>query len=417
MQAWFPKKRVIVASDDRYTVFSIYRFHDRKLREIQLEKDMVPIYQRNLEKLKQHLKDVEAQIAAPHNFQAVDNKGDAVVPDPKKRRRKKRKVVSELISNLYTQKFQVTEQIAALQKKIAHIESGVTEHDYSVDSCKLLQQYFTTRSSQNEFDRSLEKGTLDAGIVTQAESIKQAFQEKLANLTTEFVVKFFPNETGDTQPRSHSQHHAAVEPGVAADKVDESLLTCYNWSYDQIRNLVRPVRHYNYKRLNHFREYLRQMQGESKVYVPPECMENIKREIMKRYVDPSAVKYELVKQILKKMDGYTKFYEHSKYITRLLNKNYRAPNISAEDECILCQRFAETERPFEMHKNAIVNRKNFLSYPYCGYKLSELAGFDQYLPHFKLLKSTTLLILQDKIWELVCNELNWQAIRTVGRIC
>lgn len=50
------------------------------------------------------------------------------------------------------------------------------------------------------------------------------------------------------------------------------------------------------------------------------------------------------------------------------------------------------------------------------YKLCELLGWDEYLPAFALLKSDDLLILQDNYFKLICKELNWQFVPTVGRI-
>ena len=73
--------------------------------------------------------------------------------------------------------------------------------------------------------------------------------------------------------------------------------------------------------------------------------------------------------------------------------------------------FHAIQAPFEKHKPE--NRKNFLSYSFCLYKLCELLGHDEYLPCFPLLKSKEKLYVQDQIWFKICDELRWQAIKTV----
>lgn len=407
MNNWFKKKKIHV-TDDRYAVFSIYRYHNRRLEEIRKNIERIPIFQKQLDGLEEKLVELENDIMKDREKRSIP-----IVSETKKLR-KKRRIVSNETSILFDRKYQLQTDITTLKKKIEYIESGREESEYNIESYKLLTVYYATRASMNEFERALSRNELDERIKPFAPDHRIAYQEKLADLTSKFLQKFFPEEYTEIVPDVKGK--LKVVP-----KVDESLLSCYNWSYDQIRNLVRPIRHYNYKRINHFKEYLREQQGESKIFIPPQCLEDIIKEICKYTKEPNNASYALVKKVLKRLSSadssYVKFYEHSKYITRLINKNYRPLSIEPEHECHLCQRFAETEAPFERHKKAVVkDRKNFMSYPFTAYKLAELAGYDQYLPSFKLLKSVTLLILQDKWWELICADLDWEPIRTVGRL-
>ena len=73
--------------------------------------------------------------------------------------------------------------------------------------------------------------------------------------------------------------------------------------------------------------------------------------------------------------------------------------------------FHKIQAPFEKVKPA--HRKNFLSYSFTLYKFCELLGEDEYLPCFPLLKSKEKLYIQDRIWEAICHELQWQFIRSV----
>ena len=372
---FFPKRKVFVA-DDRYTAFSIYRYHDRMVRKLQHDYEHVGELQRVAEMKEQELRNIDF--------------GQPVTDS----------------NNPYDLKYALENDIKTLRRRIQRIVNKEAEHEYYSNSCKFLTEYCTTRASLNEFERGLANHTLQAEIVKQSTHMRNAYETRLATITREYLLMFFPDEVKESAS-------SVVRP---SEGVDEGALTCFGWSYDQIRYCVSPERHYNYKRINHFREYLKQQQGESRIYIAPELLDDIRAEIRKRYVDPERVSHVLVKKVLKRDPAFAKYHEHSMFITRLLNKNYRPMAIEAEHECKLCQRFAETEAPFEKHKHDIVaTRKNFMSYPFVAYKLCELEGYDQYLPSFKLLKSVHLLILQDEWWSLICKELNWQVIRTVGR--
>jgi hypothetical protein len=73
--------------------------------------------------------------------------------------------------------------------------------------------------------------------------------------------------------------------------------------------------------------------------------------------------------------------------------------------------FRDIQEPFMRH--CPPNRKNFLSYSYVLHKFCQLLELDEYLPYFKLLKSTEKLRDQDRIWMKVCEELKFQFIPSI----
>jgi hypothetical protein len=76
--------------------------------------------------------------------------------------------------------------------------------------------------------------------------------------------------------------------------------------------------------------------------------------------------------------------------------------------------FKEIQEPFQkVRPNVQKKRKNFLSYAYVLHKFVELLGLDELKETFPLLKSREKLHQQDKIWEGICKELNWQFIESV----
>jgi len=166
---------------------------------------------------------------------------------------------------------------------------------------------------------------------------------------------------------------------------------------------------YSYKRENHFNEWISQFQAKESTSVPDVVVDQLRSEFKKQKIkDLSEITHEKVKNLLKKLN-YAKYYEHVPYISTILN-GIQPPTMPQALEDKLRLMFHKIQAPFEKHKPA--NRKNFLSYSFCLYKLCELLGEDEFLPCFPLLKSREKLYIQDQIWEKICNELHWEFIRT-----
>jgi hypothetical protein len=165
---------------------------------------------------------------------------------------------------------------------------------------------------------------------------------------------------------------------------------------------------YAYKRINHFKEILAQFQGKETTQIPIEVIENIKQQIKKERIDLISITNHKTKEILKKL-GYNKYYEHIPFIKDKLG--IRPPIMSQELEETLCNLFIELQSPYS--KFCPDDRVNFLNYYYTAYKLCELLGEDNYLPHFPMLKDREKRIEQDCIWKKICEELNWEFISTI----
>ena len=199
---------------------------------------------------------------------------------------------------------------------------------------------------------------------------------------------------------------------------EDGLLVCNN-CYRNIPYLIenekpsykeppKEVCFYAYKRINHFKEILAQFQGKETTQIPPQVIENIKYQIKKERILLSQVTNEKTKEILKKL-GYNKYYEHIPFIKNKLG--IPPPVMTQELEEILCNLFIELQYPYS--KFCPNYRVNFLNYYYTAYKLCELLGKPQYLPHFPMLKDIEKRIEQDSIWKQICQELNWEFIPTI----
>jgi hypothetical protein len=166
---------------------------------------------------------------------------------------------------------------------------------------------------------------------------------------------------------------------------------------------------YSYKRENHFNEWISQFQAKESTSVPEVVVDQLRSEFKKQKIkDLTEITHEKVKTLLKKL-GWAKYYEHVPYISTILN-GVQPPTMPQALEDKLRLMFHKIQAPFEKHKP--VNRKNFLSYSFCLYKMCELLGEDAFLPCFPLLKSKEKLYVQDQIWKKICEELQWEFIKT-----
>ena len=201
--------------------------------------------------------------------------------------------------------------------------------------------------------------------------------------------------------------------------VNEALFTCPKCGFQEFvlvdsdkpsyKDPPREVSYYAYKRINHFNEWLAQIQAKESTDIPPEVFESILAELKKeRITDIGNIKTSKIREILKKLK-YNKYYEHAAHIMNRINgKN--APVITRETEEKLRHMFIEIQPSFQKHCPA--GRSNFLSYSYVLYKFCELLELDEYLPNFPVLKNRDKLFCQDKIWQLICQDLRWQFIRS-----
>ena len=169
----------------------------------------------------------------------------------------------------------------------------------------------------------------------------------------------------------------------------------------------KEVAYFAYKRINHFNEWLNQVQGKETTDIPDEVYDSILFEIKKQKLTNMAKLTCLkVRNILKKL-RINKYYEHIPHIINRLN-GMPSPHLAPELEDRLRHMFCQIQVPFLKHSP--MTRQNFLSYSFCLNKMMQLLEKDQYLDSFPLLKSREKLHQQDIIWKKICNELGWDFI-------
>lgn len=162
--------------------------------------------------------------------------------------------------------------------------------------------------------------------------------------------------------------------------------------------------------INHFNEWISQIQGKETTDIPDEVYDKILLEIKKQKISNMAdLTCSKIKEILKGL-RFNKYYEHIPHIINKLN-GLPTPHFDPELEDKLRSMFKQIQPLFLKYAPAL--RKNFLSYSFVLHKFVQLHGKDEYLQYFPLLKSRDKLSAQDQIWRKICEELNWEFIRSI----
>lgn len=166
---------------------------------------------------------------------------------------------------------------------------------------------------------------------------------------------------------------------------------------------------FSYKRLNHFNEWLQQVQAKESTEISQQVLDQVMDELHNQRVKLKDITNVKIREVLKTLK-LRKTYEHVAQIKMRIT-GQAPPRMTADMEelCRLC--FIAVQPAFEKH--CPPDRKNFLSYSYCLYKFFQILGYDDFLDSFTLLKGRDKLTKQDEIFKKICVELDWQFLPSV----
>jgi hypothetical protein len=344
-----------------------------------------------------------------------------------------RKKLTETASDMEI--WRIERQIENLEKKIKSIETDTDISDYFLRSGNILFNYY-------DMQDKIHQGNAPVSISTKAKpgSILAILEEVATKDTTNTVVvppitalkgrnellnQYLMNEDPTMAKTDTLEGDDLWTECVACGDemimcMNEANLTCPSCGYQELilidsdkpsyKDPPREVSYYAYKKINHFNEWLAQFQAKESTEIPQEIYDAILLQLKKeRITDMSTLKPAKMREILRGMNR-SKYYEHIPHIINRLN-GQNAPFMSRENEEKLRHMFREIQPAFK--KYCPKGRKNFLSYSYVLYKFCELLEMDEFLHCFARLKNRDKLYVQDKTWELICQSMGWQYIRTV----
>jgi hypothetical protein len=324
-----------------------------------------------------------------------------------------------------------------LEKKIKSLETDADLMDYYLRTGDILYNYYDIQDQIQQGTKSFNTTKAKPGSILAI--LEEVAQEEGQTTKNEKVI---PMAQKGLQRNQLLNNYLQIEdPTMARNTVEEyddpwttcevcgnemimclneANLTCSKCGYQDFilvdsdkpsyKDPPREVCYYAYKKINHFNEWLAQFQAKESTEIPNEVYDEILIQLKKeRITSMTSLKPTKLREILRKMKC-SKYYEHIPHIINRLN-GQNAPFMSRDDEEKLRHMFREIQPSFKKH--CPKGRRNFLSYGYVLYKFCELLEMDEYLACFPLLKNRDKLYLQDKVWEKICIDQNWQYIRTV----
>jgi hypothetical protein len=315
---------------------------------------------------------------------------------------------------------EIKDRINALKKII--YETKLEKKNYFLDNSKYIFEYFENKKNISDFKPTIE--TQKSTLINRFFNIKEEDNslKLIEKKNNNIVLKYLTNVSDEFLDINNYVYQVDIckicYKGELIPVEEDGILVC-NMCSRSIPYLIenekpsykeppKEICFYAYKRINHFKEILAQVQGKETTQIPKHVIENIKQQIKKERISIAEIDYFKTKDILRKL-GYNKYYEHIPYINDKLG--IPPPIMKPELEETLCNLFIEIQTPYA--KFCPDHRVNFLNYYYTAYKLCELLGENQYLEHFPMLKDHEKRMEQDIIWKKICIELDWEFIPTI----
>ena len=326
------------------------------------------------------------------------------------------------------------DKIISLQNEIHDIENNRSELNYYINTSDILYNYYdlvenNSDNNMNIVSNSNKKTILDYFAMdtksnNEPENIEVKDKEEVeynrASLLDEYLsytdINYINNNIDNTLAYKCS-HCGSLDKTIL---YNDSIIYCNGCH--SIEHLLtdnekpsykdppKEISYFSYKRINHYQEWLNQIQGKETTDIPENVFDEIMLELKKqRITNIKDIKKTKIKEILKKLK-INKYYEHIPYILNRIT-GIPNPNLSQDLEDKLKNMFREIQVPFLKHSP--LQRKNFLSYSYVLHKFIQLLGKDEYLEYFPLLKSRDKLHQQEQIWKNICDELGWKFIRSM----
>jgi hypothetical protein len=333
--------------------------------------------------------------------------------------------------------------IKDLEEKINNISSNKEELEYFVNTSDILYNYYdllenntdeggipifnnNNNNNNTNINNSNDPNTTIAHYFTQG---NKDDLEKICNKNTktsryhlldDYLSYTDKNYINNNLLQENASVCSYCKGNVKDILINEGIICCRNcYTIEHIitdnenpsyKDPPKEISYFSYKRINHFSEWLNQIQGKETTDIPDEVFNKIMLELNKQRIYNLATITPLkIREILKK-HRINKYYEHIPYI---LNKitNIPNPHLNPELEEKLKNMFKEIQVPFL--KYSPNNRKNFLSYSYVLHKFIQILDQLEFLKYFPLLKSRDKLHQQEQIWKKICEDIGWKFIRSI----
>jgi len=311
-------------------------------------------------------------------------------------------------------------KVVYYQTKIKNYEenSEDNEDNYYLDNGILLNQYY------NNIYHISDNKTNDNTILNWFSNDENEGDEE--EVSDDIIVKYLSKVNDEYLNININDHTENInlckvcKEYTMIFKLNDSEMYCSKCGYTEdilihtekssFKDIPKEISYFAYKRINHFNEWIAQIQAKETTAISPEVYKKVIFEINKNpSINIKNITHKQVRLILKQINC-NKYYEHIPHIINIISGN-KTPIIFGEYEDQLRNMFKEIQIPFMA--NCPNERKNFLSYSYVLHKFCQLLDLDHLLNYFPLLKSREKLKQQDIIWQKICKCLKWQYIPSI----
>jgi hypothetical protein len=325
-------------------------------------------------------------------------------------KQKKNELLVDLDSN--------AKMVSKLDQKISQLEnSNSEENKYFVDVLRIYTFYTDKiKSGEDQKMRSKQTKMSKYGVVKYIDSDSSMNKDILNEL-----LRKHGNDTKDSRAilvkddyHTQCKHCNQIRTIVNSDgkaictncAVEEKIIVDNGRpTFKESKENKETNCQFKYKKINHFNEWMNQLQGKESTYIPEYVYTRLKDQIAKDSItDYKTLTNPQVRGYLKKLK-LSKYYEHIPYILNHIG-GPPPPVLSTQTEERLRNMFRDILEPF--NKYCPDDRSNFLNYSYVFHKFFELLEMDDMLEYCPLLKSRAKLEQMDQIFEKICADLRWK---------
>lgn len=320
------------------------------------------------------------------------------------------------------EKAELQQEVRDLEQEVAVRESLTRPREFEMKVAPYLQAY-SQRVEFEDTSNAPRNITAPGGVHKRKETIDSYVQQHDATVSRQTaVLNEFLFDTTNQPPKlaMNTRDECPLCLRELQLITSKAIMTCASCGYavaylDATMSSMSysddvEFSSFSYKRINHFNEWLQQVQAKENFELPEESMLLVMNELYKQRITlVGDITQKKVREVLKILK-LRKSYEHVAQITSKLTGT-RPMRVPAETEEMCRLMFIAVQPVFEIH--CPKDRKNFLSYSYCLYKFFQLLGFDQFLDSFALLKGRDKLHKQDDIFRKICADLDWEFVPSV----
>lgn len=315
----------------------------------------------------------------------------------------------DLTQEIIEEKYQLKNKIEKLELYISSTNNFSPILDYYDKTLDIINEYHEHSTNNEQIEMVCPDDIFNKNIIKSKKSklydkyIKIVFNSQQKNHSKYLNIKLCPKCKIEKTLFKSDGYYICSQCG-------DSELIHIDIDKPNFKDINFEIRPCAYKRSNHLSEILNQFQAKESTEISKELYDKIKAELtIQRYTNYKKLNHSIIKKILKKLK-LNKYYEHIYHIINNLS-GLPPPNMTIEQEENIKKLFKEIQKPFSVYRPK--KRKNFLNYNYIIHKICQLLNYNEFLPHFPLLKSRSNLEEQDIVWKNICNYKKYKFIPSI----